>query len=343
MHSRIRVGLGAALVAFSGAAGASAEEAPRLEYVVGEGTPSCPSEREFRDAVATRLGHDPFANASSRSLRVEVGLEDGELAATAALVEADGRAAGLRRITGGADDCREVVDGMALAVSLALSLSPDELSGAGDPPPIAVKSTPAPQAEAKPSEKPVPSPTAGGPTDVQVLARNDAGDRAEHFAFGGGVVAHAAVGVGPGVGAGASVLLVGRRVPWSLSVEARFDGLSTGMSFEQGGSVTTTLLSGVIAPCRSFDPFSACALGLAGRIAAESTGVSPPNSDAAPYAAAGGRLGFEWPFSRSVLLHARFDLLLTLLPVDMELGDETVWSSPPVSGLLGAGVLGLLP
>jgi hypothetical protein len=341
MHSRIRVVLGVAAVALSATAGANAEEAPRLEYVVGEGTPSCPSEREFRDAVAARLGHDPFASASSRSLRVNVGLEGGELAATGALVEADGRAARLRRITRGASDCREVVDGMALAVSLAVSLSPDELAATepDDPPAIVAPSAPA--------EKPVPKTAPSTPTERRVDAgarkSDDTAANGEHFDFGGGVVAHATLGVGPGVGAGASVFLVGRLAPWSLSVEGRFDGLSTGMSFEQGGSATTTLLAGVLAPCRSFAPFSACALGLAGRIAAESTGVSPPNSDAAPYAAAGGRLGFEWPWSRSVLLTARFDLLVTLLSVDMKLGDETVWSSPPVSALLGAGVVGLLP
>jgi hypothetical protein len=37
------------------------------------------------------------------------------------------------------------------------------------------------------------------------------------------------------------------------------------------------------------------------------------------------------------------DGLVTALPVDIELDGETVWSSPPLSGALGAGLLGVFP
>jgi hypothetical protein len=353
MFRRARGGPLVALVTIAvlGAASrAHAEVDPRLDYTVPENA-GCPREEDFRRAVAARLGRDPFVAESSRRLVVEVRLENGELSATGALVEADGRSAGIRRLAGKPGDCREVVEGMALAASLAVS---GDL-GVTSPPEAAVPPVAFPAAnptDAKGPEKTAqtPVPAAVVPVSAPRSPRDDGAAEGEptdsaqspSLALGAGVAGHAALGVGPGVGAGGALFGVGRSGAWSLSVEARLDGL-TKLSFDSGGNATTSLLAGVLAPCRHFERVRACALALAGSIQASSHDVTLPDSDAAPYAALGARLGLDWPLSRTVFLESRFDGLLTLLPVDIELGGETVWSSPFGSAALGVGAFGLFP
>jgi hypothetical protein len=317
-----------------------ADPAPRLEYIVGEDVSNCPTEREFRDAVAARLGADPFVPESPRRLVVEVRLENGELSATGAIVEANGGTAGLRRITGASGDCREIADGMALSVSLALN--PALVGHVEDAANTREPQTPH---EERPNETTKVSPPLPRlrPIDLSPSKPKHPASREEPLRLGGGFATHAALGVGPGVGAGVSLALFGRRGPWSLALEGRFDGLSTGMSFERRGGATTRLLAGMLAPCGSLGLAFVCALGLAGRIEGSSTGIRSPGTDSAPYAGAGGRLGLEWPWSSSVAVQGRLDVLVTLLPVRVQLGNESVWASPPTSGAFGIGMIGTLP
>lgn len=343
MVGRGSAGSLAALCVLLAAATARAEATPRLEYVVDASATGCPSEAEFREAVRVRLGREPFAESSLRRLRVEVWRDGGELAATGALVEADGSAAGLRRFAGKPDGCREVVDGMALAVSLALGGMQSETSAA--PPPSGQESPPSsdmsvppplPPSVPVPARAAAPTPPPSRPPPPEPVPGR------EPLVLGVGLAGHAALGVGPGVGVGGSLVGVGRLAPWSVSIEARVDGLS-GASFDTGGSVTTSLVAGLVAPCRLFGRVPLCLLGLAGSIRAASSGVSTPGSDSAPYAAAGARVGLDWPLADLLLFQARLDALVTLLPVDIEFAGTTVWSSSPFSGALGAGVIGLFP
>jgi hypothetical protein len=339
----------AALLALLFAAPARAEEAPKLDYVVASDTVGCPSDREFRAAVTARVGRDPFVARSDRTLRVDVRLEDGELAATGALVEVNGDSSGLRRITGKPDDCREVVDGMALAVSLAIaalaessaapvgavtpsSRAPSEATT--DPPPPAA--APRPEAPA-PSEVPSLAPAAAR-RDV-AGAPAERGGRHEAVVPSAGIAGHVTTGVGPGVGVGGALWVRGRQGSWSLSVEGRLDGFGS-TELGTSGSVTSSLLAAVLSVCGHRGVVMLCPLALAGSIGASSSGIRFPDSDAAPYVALGGRFGVEWPLSPALAVQGRLDGLVTLLPVDIELDGDAVWSSPFGSAALGAGLLG---
>jgi hypothetical protein len=354
MSRRARVGPRVALVALAAlgvASRAHAEVDPRLDYSVPDNA-DCPSEADFQRAVAARLGREPFVAESTRRLAVEVRLENSELSATGALVEADGTSAGIRRLTGKPGDCRELVEGMALAASLALS-GDLGVTSPPDPalPPVAFPPTNPTDTKGPPKSAQAPAPSAMVPVSPASLSeREDLADEAgaadaaqsRSLALGAGLTGQAALGVGPGVGVGGTLFGFGRSGSWSLSVEARLDGLSQ-LEFDSGGSATTSLLAGVLSPCRHFERVRACALALAGSIQASSHGVTLPDSDAAPYAALGARLGVDFPLSRTVFLEGRLDGLLTLLPVDIELGGETVWSSPFGSAALGMGAFGLFP
>jgi hypothetical protein len=290
-------------------------------------------------------------------LRVDLRLEDGKLSATGALVELDGASAGIRRLSGDPNACRELADGMALAISLALSAAlgetkakepagspieepaePSNPAGAATPAPAPTVSlvarppgaTQAPPVESAPKREPVTADDAATPRSPRELE------------LGAGVAVHATAGVGPRMGVGGALVAFGRRAPWSVFLEARLDGFSTA-PFETGGSVTTSLVAGVVAPCRHAGLLAACVVGLAGRIRAESEGIAAPDADSAPYVALGGRLLLGWPLSGTWLLQGRVDGLVTALPVDIELDGETVWSSPPFSVAAGAGLLGMFP
>ncbi|HEX6273002.1 MAG TPA: hypothetical protein VFZ53_08180, partial [Polyangiaceae bacterium] len=258
MPSGVRARLLAALlvllfVLLSGAPARAEEDAPRLDYAVGSDAAGCPSAVEFRSAVTARLGRDPFTAESSRTLRVEVRLEDGDLVATGALVEANGASSGLRRITGKPDGCREVIEGMALAVSLTFGALAESSA-----PPAAT----AAEADTKTPERPPsapPRPPAPGQSEIASLAptaeRRDGTavpaephGEGEALAAAVGLAGHAAAGVGPGVGVGGALLLRGRRNWWSLAVEGRLDGFGS-TELETRGTVTTSLVAAVVAAC----------------------------------------------------------------------------------------------
>lgn len=112
----------AAAVALLSSNVAHASPSAKLVYVRGPGAQACPPESDLRQAVALRLGYDPFFPTASKTVIAQLRRDDARRAYLGAvqIVGDDGNARGSRDLVSNGDDCAELVRAIALAVSLAL-------------------------------------------------------------------------------------------------------------------------------------------------------------------------------------------------------------------------------
>jgi hypothetical protein len=310
----------------------AAEPAGRLVYQLAPGAESCPDEAALRRAVAARLGADPFADAARPTYSVTIGFEGEKLVGRVVLVDVSGVAKGVRELAS-ESGCAELVEGLSLALSLAIN---PELATSGTnavvapEPPNEPSPAPSPVVETPPSPDPLPPVPEPGP-----LPRPT-------FTWGIGATGYGSVGTAPEVAFGAGALLRLRRGDLSLSLESRFEP-SAGSLQSNGANVETRLVAGVLAPCWHFPAafVQACALGLLGSMRAEASNLPGAQPDDGIYAAAGARAAVEMLELPYVRLQIRLDLLARLVPIRVTRneGSQTLWEAPPVSGALGLGAL----
>src|SRR6185503_7935336 len=81
---------------------------------------ACPAEPTVRQAVAARLGYDPFFAAADKTIVARIIRNREELRATVELVDDRGMVRGVREFKAPADQCDELVETMALAISIAI-------------------------------------------------------------------------------------------------------------------------------------------------------------------------------------------------------------------------------
>jgi hypothetical protein len=129
----------------------------RLVYLRGRGTDSCPSEAEVRQAVQQRLGYDSFASNAASTMFVEVTAVTGGYTAQLKLIDGENVVRGDRalHLRG---RCAELMEAMALTISIAID--PMSVTRSGPP------------EDAPPAEKPVETaPTTLSP-DPESTARD---------------------------------------------------------------------------------------------------------------------------------------------------------------------------
>ena len=130
------------------------------------GTESCPSDDELKDAVARRLGFDPFHPRATREIRCTVRRADGsfrariEIGGSSVAAPATGR-----DLISRGDDCAELAEALELAVGIAINPLVIARSTATRPPPKATLPAPptakgAPLAMAALPPRAVPPPSA---------------------------------------------------------------------------------------------------------------------------------------------------------------------------------------
>jgi hypothetical protein len=341
---------------------AQAQRTARLEYTRGAGALHCPDEAALRGAVAARLGYDPFRADAPRTITAAIARAGRALRADVKLSDASGKVTGTRQLSSKQNDCSELLGAVTLAISLTIDPQSQLRIPAIEPqPPVSPPSTePSPAPSTAPKTAPAPEsssaslpvgppatssvnerrettrPPPGPPPDVSAATRADAQRAAPPRPFQtyvglGGV---AAAGTSPGVTLGLSTQLGLRRGAISAAIEGRAD-LQTSEEAPGGGVVRASLLLATIAPCYHADPILACALLSLGVLRGSGAEVEGPREDATLFSAAGARLAVEilklGPFSARV--HG--DLAFTLTPTRLRLGDQDVWSTPPVGGALG--------
>lgn len=297
-----------------------------LVYVRDPGARDCPSEMELRLAVAHRLGYDPFHTGSRRRVVVMLAAEGDQLVARFDLVDEQGNSEGERRLQAAPDACADLVRGLALSLSIAID--PERTEPISDEPPSAWRFRPEPSASA--ADHPAPARAATHPPQNH---RNS---------FRLGVGGQVASGVAPQAALGVLVTASLRRSAWSLGLEGRFDAPASDQ-LPQGGHFSSRIVAASLLPCFHFDPGLVCAVGSLGTFVASAEGIAEPGHDTAMYAAAGLRLGTEWPLGRTLLLRTHVDGLGSFKSISVMVDGAPVWKAPPYSASAGATLLVRFP
>jgi hypothetical protein len=330
--------IAAAMIAVAAAARAGSS---RLVYSRAPDASSCPDEAELRKAVARRFGYDPFFPWAKQTVVVQIFRARARYVARVQFLDEQGIAQGTRELTSNQNDCLEIFEASALAVSIALDRPAKPQTQAArteEPSPPPAPSPPAPPPQTVSAPPPEPLSTVAS-SERPIPAKPDAAARAQ-FDVGADVLASA--GVTPAVTPGVSGFARARLHMWSLSLEVRADlpeSKARSIDFG-GGSVEVWTMAGGVAPCMHLGYLAGCAVGWIGALQASGQGVAQPRAATTLLLAVGARLGFEWPFSSVLALRAHVEGVANLYPPTLVLGrdPDKVWSAPAVAGTIGTGL-----
>ncbi len=349
-----RAGMAAALAVsvFAGSRGSRAAEDARLVYSRTADAVQCPDESTLRDAVAARLGYDPFVAYSARTMVVEIRAAGASLKARVYLVEADDVAGGVRDLSSSSLDCKELTSAVALAISIAIDpgvvdRSPTEPAARAVEPATAASSEAVDPADSAGSDAPalhrdVP--------DVGALARREPNrDRgvaprpgaahapAPPMVFGVGAGGLIASGPEPPPVVGASLLATLRGEHWEASVSPRWD-FQTSRSSGSGGSAHMTSYGASLAPCYRSGPVLGCYVLESALVVSQGAGVTHPRADHSLWVAQGPRLAYQWQPRHALGVVARLDGLWALERIGLELDGANVYQTPRFLARVGLDV-----
>lgn len=322
--------LSCGLLTWTAAAGAT--PSAKLTYVRRAGTETCPDEQGFRKAVAARLGYDPFFPAAPKTVVAELGRRVGGFTARVEIVGDDGVARGERSLDQGGDDCAEIVNALALAVSLAL----DDLDQ-GAPAPAAPEPAPAP-ATPPPDDRPFApgdaTPPATTPSEVPPPATPEAPPPVEvRLRLGG----HGTLGTAPALAVGGDAGADVRAGAFGLGVEAIVDAPSSSEG-DRVGRVAASSYAFGIAACLQGGIVRVCALAQLARFHGEGRDIAAPRDDDAWLGAFGGRLGLEVPFGQRFFVAPNVDVLAPVPRETIDVDGQPAFVQSAVVGRVGVGV-----
>ncbi len=299
----------------TGRAQADAERSATLDYTVAEDLAACPDRQAFADAVAARLGYDPFARGGRINVRVRIRRAGSTLVASVELRADGGAVLGAKSLE--SSRCDDLVSATSFAVSLAIdpsrTLAPTP--PAAPPAPVSPPPKPEPVAAASP---PPPLPTR------EASVRPDAPSRVRVGAdvfLGGG-----AAGWGPAAGNVAGMVVAGAGVEigrLSLELEGRFVAPSS--AAVTGGDVTTRTVGAALLPCARWTPVLLCAQAFLGALNATGE-AADGESGVTVFAQVGLRVGAEIRLG-ALVIQPFVDPLLTLTPTTLRFRGTPVWST----------------
>jgi hypothetical protein len=271
---------------------AHANPTPVVRLRVQSTVAECVDEQNLRDAVAGRLGYQPFQNDAPSSVEVDIARTEGGYAGQVERFDADGRSVGQRRFS--SPSCAQ----LAPAIELALAIAIDPLS--------LTRPTPAPL---PPSVAPPASPALG-------LAL-----------WGGGL---GALGIAPTPSGGVTVGGELRWPNFSLGIEGQAD-LPSSTAVETGSVQVSSLYASVV-PCWRFRYLGACGFAAGGAWQINSFNLVNAAHTGAPFAALGVRALGELPVHGIFSLRLCVDLLAPLAHETVDSGNTVIWTTPALAG-----------
>lgn len=293
-----------------------------LEYSVPSGI-GCPSEAEFRAAVAERLEEDPFVAAAARTVAVEISATDGRLNGVVRWTDREGILEGQRRFEAAAADCSDLARNMVFAVTVQLQLL--ELPEDASPP----ASSPGTESDARgeaaraptPTPTPTRTPTPAPTVDPSVPAR------AWNFDMGAGIGAFLVSGWTPDVAPGGRVLVLGRVPRFSLHV-AFEASLPQRHSTSDAAGFESSVLAASVAPCWRSPVVEACPVLRFGQVRTRGFGVDEPKSPRGTLWEFGLRVGAGGALWASLEGKAYLELLYAPSPWTVQLNERSVFVAP---------------
>jgi hypothetical protein len=325
-------------------ASGSARVPTRLVYVRAQSAIDCPDERSLVQAVAARMGYDPFSPWGDQTIVASVSRTGAGLLGRAELIDHDGIAQGSREVKLGGEDCRELV----LALSLAISITLDPLHVDAPSPEAGARDAGAPDAGARDAGAPggeveeLPQePRAEPPPSSRAIVRPELRPRSapparelRWFSSGSVLTTYA---LAPRVTFGGRIGVEARLAPWSVSLEG-WAALPVEWDLDAGGRLRASLWAGAVVPCFELVTlFRMCAVGSFGSLRSEARAIASPRAERVPHAAVGGRASFTWPLDPSLELKATLDVAAALHRPTFELDGAVVWRPSPVLGVVGVG------
>lgn len=343
-----RVGALSGAVLAAGLALAGPTPTVRLVY---EGLDGCSSEHELREAVAIRLGYDPFRDGAPVQIRARVRREGRSLVGHLEMRNDQGKVTGSRELRAPGNDCSELTSTMAIALSLAVdpfhtarppasssaspvaSSAPVPVVSASVSAPASAPLLPAsaPAASSAPAVLLVAPAASSGPVDAM-----PPGPAPVRSSLRLGLGAMATLGAAPGVTFGPLAQVGVRWRGASLNVEGRAD-LATATSSEHGGA-SSALTVATLAPCGHVGVVVGCLLGSLGVLRGEGQEATVTREQTALYYAVGARLGVEIAVIQPLWLRINVDAMAPLKPVTLTIDGKEIWTTPSFWGGLGAGV-----
>lgn len=310
---------------FGPVAFAQSHEHARVVLAYRAEDPSCPSRDAFVDAVASRLGYDPFVTDAQQSVRVEVIKRNGY---TGTLTMGGARTLRSR-------SCAELVD--SLAVAVALGVDPDSAfraPGAGSAPSA---SPSAPVAPSSPPSAPPPPPPPPLPPPPAEPAKSESHPLRLSLGPMG------TLGDTPAATMGVAVVgeLTLRR---HLGVEAELHAtLPSAVRIGSGGrgEASVALFGTTVGLCALLAPASFCATATGGAAAVGVDEVDVARPTTALHTALGLRASLRLHASKRFFLRAQLDGQAPLTRLDLRIDGVSLWTTFPITARAGllAGVL----
>ena len=313
------------LSALAGAGRAAAFPSTRLVYARGPGAEQCPDQAAVRQAVAARLGYDPFFPSSDKTIIARVLREPDRLKGQVELVDEHGSQVGMREFSAAPEKCDDLIRAMALSMSIAIDPKSAETYSQG----------PAETAEKQPKSPPRP-PAAPPPPSVPDPARSalrpsPAEPSRALVEPSLGIAALGSLGTAPNPTLGAALFGALRWQAWSLALEARVDLPTTGE--ERGVPLRTSTWAANAVPCFHFGVGFGCAVGSLRWLRATRTD-GDANVGTRAFWALGGRLGAELPLAARFGVLGYVDLMAVPAAPQVQAGAEAspAWKPSAFSG-----------
>jgi hypothetical protein len=328
----------------------SAEAAPsaRLVYARGPGAEGCPDEHALREAIAARVGYDPFFPWAPLTISVEVSAVGGHLRGriiveTANIEKGSQTIDGTRGPNGSAASCEDLLGSIALAVSVVLDVDKAKAAVAPEEP---REEPPASPPETGPAPASAPAPDVQREDKPKALAPIVAipEHRAQKLSLWIAPGARASFGTWPSVGIAPDLfaeLRYERR--FGLGAEGRVDFYPATVSVGEGEHASIVRATGSVLPCAHFGWFSPCALATFGETWAHGVNVAGPTTASGSYVAFGGRVGAEVGLMPRLRLLGTLDVVGIVTPIKVEVGTggsgTNEIASRPVDASLGVALL----
>lgn len=305
----------------------------RLVYLRGIGTETCPPEAELTDAVAARLGYEPFSTWAQDTLFVELSKDAQGFTAKVKLVDSSSNIRGERELHA-RNACADLVPTMALTISLAIDPMASARNGA------LPEDTPPREKPVDPGAEPVappPSPKDDGPAPATPAPASEPAEKS----LGAGIGLLGSVGSAPAPNMGLSLFAEGRYAWVSLGLEGRLD-LPSAASVDHGVAASTAspqvsswLLVGELRACGHLRGAFGCVLGMAGEIHATGIDVSSPREAGALYGAAGLRAGYDYAVTPRFAVRGQIEGDVPLTRYALSVGGVETFRYAPITGNLG--------
>jgi hypothetical protein len=326
------------LVALTLSSSVASAAAARLAYRREVGAQRCADETALRQAVARRVGYDPFAPGAPLTITVDMSAKGPHLYGRVVVLDAGGTEKGAQTLESADLSCDDLLASIALAVSVVLDSEPQPRAtqaepaapdnNDGVPPPIRLSSS---SANAQPPGPPDIQPPVS--SDVKRDAATQARDlrakppRALSLWVAPG--ARASVGAWTALSAGPDLLVELRVGQLGIALEGRYD--RTTVEVGSAAQAGVNRATGSLLPCGHWGWAVACGLAAFGATW-DSGNATFPQTASAPYLAFGGRLGVELPILSQLRVLGAVDVVGITKPTTISVGTATnTPSAVPIS------------